>query len=220
MDDSTVRLGRCRDWQVIYDLLSNDFYDAPICYFPRRLLRASAKWLADSDYVFVFTAQQGDARAGYVFSHLFGPDIWRKFSRSHPLLLPELVYVVLTKRMNRSRKVAADRLAHATPSSSPEGIESLRVPVSEAPFRWSEPDSKTAYIEMVYVAQEQRGRGIASAMIRHATQLLSNLGIAQLEAHIDATNYSSVRAFLKADWAVVETSTKDFKAEFTNSADQ
>jgi ribosomal protein S18 acetylase RimI-like enzyme len=118
-----------------------------------------------------------------------------------------------------SRLEPDERFAHARPRSAASKVSQLDLPEDPVPFQWSIPDCRTAYIEMVHVDNRFRGKGIATTLLRTVVDAMRRDGVSRAEAHIDATNYASMRAFLNADWKVVRTSTRDFKALWTAETD-
>lgn len=209
-----LRISRCRDPEAIEPMLSTDFYDLPVCCFPLRLVRSAAKWLAHNDAVYFFVAESKEERAGYVFCHTLGPHLWRRFARANLHLLLYIVYAIIRKYTWRRQADLLSKYTHASPQCDPDRVSQLDLPSENIPFRWSPPDSRVAYIEMLYVSTRHRGQGIAASLLAVAASHMRCDGIRRLEAHIDGTNYSSLRAFLTAKWHIVRTTTMDFKASY------
>ncbi len=203
---------RCHDTAAVCSLLLNEYYDAPVCYFPSRLLRAAGKWLANSKQVYFMVGVVSGKRAGYVLGHTLGPRLWRIFAIRHIHLFPYTVAALLRQRALRNPSYPSSRLTHARPLSSPKRCDELALPRVETPFAWSAPELGVGYIEMVYVAEAFRGQGIAPQLLRATAGEMRQDGIRRVEAHIDSGNYASVRAFLMAGWSVIQTSTEDYVA--------
>jgi GNAT superfamily N-acetyltransferase len=83
--------------------------------------------------------------------------------------------------------------------------------VSQEVFSWST-ELPLGVIEFVYVAPPYRGRGIAPKLLRGAEEWLRSSGARRIEAHIDAHNAPSVRAFLAAGWVLTRMASHDFRA--------
>lgn len=215
-----VVVSRCRDAQTIERFLTHEYYDLPVSLFTRRMLRAAARWLATLDASYFIVADVGGQPAGYVFATTLGRDLWTTFARRHPMLAPDVLWTWARVRFLRRWKFGERDLSHAAPQSDPARVSGLEVPGTDAPFEWSEPDSRTGYIELLYVSRMFRGHNIAPLMLRAMVREMSGHGVRRVEAHIDATNYASVRAFGKAGWTVVRTSGRDFSTYIACSEPQ
>jgi GNAT superfamily N-acetyltransferase len=194
-------------------LLSNDFFDSPVCYFRRPLLHAAAIWLAKSEAIYFMVLQVSQQPVGFVFAHTLGHHLWRRFAMRHPHLFLDILWVLLRKGVLKHGRSARSRYAHARPHSIPEKVTGLRLPKTDTPFRWSRPDSHAiGYIDLFYIAEPYRGQGYGITLLDAVTQEMGRTGVRRVEAHIDSGNYASVRAFVKARWTVAETLTHDFIA--------
>jgi ribosomal protein S18 acetylase RimI-like enzyme len=205
-------IDRSRDPKVIEDILVNRYFDGPVCFFPLRLMDAAAHWLAASESVFFVVAESDGQHAGFVFSHTLGPALWRSFIGKHPYLFPYAACALIRRRLTWLRSRSYAHLAHLRPQAAPERVTELDIPKTQRPFAWSPPDASTAYVDLLSVAKPFRGRNLACSMLRKMSDDCQRRGIRRLEAHIDIHNYASVRAFRKAGWDVVETSTNDYLA--------
>jgi predicted GNAT family acetyltransferase len=67
-------------------------------------------------------------------------------------------------------------------------------------------------VVLVWVADDFRGRGIAHRLLAAFSEGMAELGVADVEAHINDGNASSVTAFRKAGWRVFRMATRDFWA--------
>lgn len=217
-ESSSITVSRCRDCRIIERLLISDYYDSPICYFPRRLTRAAARWIAKLDAFYFVTAECSGQHAGYVFAHTLGPYLWRTFAKRHLHLLPHIALVFLRKRLraSRARHSAKPRnpASDIHPTAAPGQVSQIKLERVDQSFEWSPADSKTAFVDMIHVSKQFRGQGIAAKLLREVLELVTADGVSHLEAHVDATNHASIRTFQKAGWNVVQTSTGDCKAEF------
>jgi RimJ/RimL family protein N-acetyltransferase len=68
-------------------LLSNDFFDSPVCYFRRPLLHAAAIWLAKSEAIYFMVLQVSQQPVGFVFAHTLGS----RYAHARPHSIPEKV---------------------------------------------------------------------------------------------------------------------------------
>jgi hypothetical protein len=209
---SEVSVIRCHDAATIQRLLSDDYFDYPVCLFTRRLLRAAAKWLAESDEVYFMAAESGAHPVGFVFAHTLGFRLWRVFARQHLWLLPHALWVLAKLRLFRRWSYPHRRFAHARPQAAFAEMAGLGLPKIEAPFKSRTPDSRTGYVDLLFVSRESRGQNLGPLMLQGLVREMGARGVRIVEAHIDPGNYASARAFLKAGWTVVQTSTNDFLA--------
>lgn len=213
-----IRVCRCRDPWLIEEILTRDFYEEPVCYFPKSLRRAVAHDLfAASEDAYFLTAELDGQHAGTVFGHTFGQKLWRKYARAHVWRHGfALAWVVLQQRsLQPARRFAAGRLGHTArlPSRDPEGkAQRLLVPRLDGPFRWGPDQSDIGHVDLLVIPQPFRGHGLAPRLLRTLAGEMAGRGVTRIEAHIDADNYSSLCAFIKAGWNVYRTSNKDFYA--------
>jgi RimJ/RimL family protein N-acetyltransferase len=205
-----IDVSRCHDSDAIALSLSRDYFDYPICLFSQRLLQTLATWMARSEHVHFIRASCADQCAGFVFANTLGRKLWRTFARENPKSFPDLLWAFARSKLFRKWSDPQARFDHARPQGQPQKIAELDLPQLDFPFRWSEPDSRTGYVELLYVSSAFRGRHVAPLMLRALADEMRPLGVRRIEAHIDPDNYASVRAFLKADWTVARTLQNDF----------
>jgi GNAT superfamily N-acetyltransferase len=209
---SAVSVVRCRDAATIERFLSEDYFDYPVCLFSQRLLRAAARWLSESKDVYFMVAEDSTHPAGFVFAHTLGFHLWRRFARQHPWLLPHTLWVLARLRLFRRWSDPQSRFGRAMPRAAPAEVARLGLPRIEEPFRWRVPDSTTGYVDLLFVSPEFRGRDFGPLMLQDLVREMRSGGVLAVQAHIDPANHASARAFLKAGWRVVETSTHDLLA--------
>jgi ribosomal protein S18 acetylase RimI-like enzyme len=205
-----VVIDRSRDPNLIEQFLTKDYFDFPICLFSKRLCSAAARWMSKSESVFFITATESGHRAGFVFANTLGKRLWRCFAREHLWLLPDLLWAFGKSRLPRKWTFPGARFAHAVPQGASEKVARLDLPTTEAAFAWSKPDSRTGYVELLFVSAEFRGHNVGSRMLDALRREMSQQGIRRIEAHIDHANYASIRAFSKANWIVAKTPQHDF----------
>lgn len=207
-----ISIRRTRESSIIENILVNDYFDGPVCFFSHRLKRAAAKWLADSESVYFIVSETEKKLAGFVFAHTLGPCLWKTFAAERPLALPHLCYALLRRSVTRFRRKALPGFVHTRPHAAEDKVLELQLPETSQPFDWSRPDSRTMYVDLLSVGEEFRGRNLACMMLQYLIQEGRTQDQRRAEAHIDNSNYASIRAFLKAGWNVVKTSTNDFQA--------
>jgi GNAT superfamily N-acetyltransferase len=217
---TSLTILRCHDASIIGDILSDEYFDEPVCFFPRRLVQAAPRWLANSNQVYFMVALASGQRAAFVLGHTIGPRLWRVFALRHLYLFPHLLWVLMNQRVFKSPRYPSSRLGHARSHPDPENLAELALPSVDTLFAWSVPDSRTGYIALLYVAESFRGQGIASLLLEATLHQMRQDGVRKVEARIDSTNYASARAFVRADWKVVRRSTNDFHASTASKDEQ
>ena len=116
------------------------------------------------------------------------------------------------------------KLYFAQVPASPESddleaqITALEIPSLSRPFTFAAAESATGNIPLVFVHPDHRGKGIAPSLLRRISEEMFHDGIKCVEAHIDLTNLSSVRAFLRAGFEVYRMTTNDFWARKGNGS--
>lgn len=205
-----ITVSRCQDPALIEFVLARDYFDYPICLFSKSLLRAASRWMAKSEDVYFIVAESAGKQAGFVFANTLGKRLWRSFALRHPHLIPQLTWTLARMRLFGKAAYPHDRFAHARPRSEMEKVATLDLPQTDAPFRWSDADSHTGYVELLSVSSAFRGRQVASLMLRVLVEQMRSREVSRIEAHIDPGNYASARAFLNAGWAVEKTATDDY----------
>jgi GNAT superfamily N-acetyltransferase len=216
---SEIRLYRCRDPQLIETILREDYYDAPVCYFPRSLIQATAHgWFAHSSQIEFVIAEIGGQYAGFAFGHNLGPTFWKKFARAHAARHAlGLAWVLLQLRgpsVLRKRRQSQIRLEIA-PRSADDVVHrraDMRLERRDHKFDWSPESPEVGQIDLLLVRKEFRGRGIASRLLHKIGENMAVRGVRRIEAHIDADNYNSIRSFQKAGFEVVQMSGGDHYA--------
>jgi RimJ/RimL family protein N-acetyltransferase len=203
---------RCTDAPTIEQLLASDYYDFPVSHFSPSVIHAAAKWLAHSQATCFVIAHEGEQYAGFAFASTLGNQLWRQFARQHPWLAPQLLWILVQRRFRMRRRHSPPHVLHALPQADYNKIATLDIPNSNAPFEWSRPDTSIGYVELLYVPGSFRGRDVAPRLLLSLLEHLKEQGVRRVEAHIDAGNYASVRAFVKAQWTVVKSSGGDFMA--------
>jgi len=221
LDQDRNRVGgpvfrRCHDPIVIEQILRSDAFDAPIPYFPRSFLRRSVRdLLAPSRDVYFVIAELHGEYAGFTLGHTLGPTLWRKFARAqlarHPFAIGWIVFRLKALRplqwklggwLRRTRSLAADVSPNLT------GI--LTVPKIDRPFAWSAERPDIGQVDQLFVRSRFRGLGLAPQLLRHLTAEMARQKVTLIEAHVDADNYSSLRAFLKAGYEAFQATGGDF----------
>jgi len=182
------------------------------------MIRDASKWLAASDEVFFVAADSQGQLAGFVFSHLLGPGLWRSFLAKHLRLAPHAACAMMRRRIPYLRRRTRSKFSQVIPISAADKVASLELLKQDQPFAWSPPNSHTLYVDLLSVAQPFRGRNLATSILDVMLDEVSRCGVRRAEAHISHSNYASVRAFQKAEWKVVETSTEDLLASYNLEA--
>jgi GNAT superfamily N-acetyltransferase len=203
-----IQLRRCRNPALIEHLLSEHYFDAPICYFPRSLIRTLARgWFATSAEIYLITAEMQGQCAGFLFGHTLGPGLWRRFAREQwrrhffALLWVAVTMRVLRPLRKRLRPRCASPLAHGPAAQ----VRALDLPQLDHPFRWSPHRPDLGCTELIFVREEFRGHGLAPRLYRFLAEEMRCRGVRIIEGHIDAYNYASVRANLKSGWEIFQT---------------
>ena len=209
-----VVVSRCRDGEKIAGILARDYFDEPVRSFPAFLKRAFAlRWCARADELYFMTAEVEGEYAGFVLAHTMGDALFKRFARAHPAYLPPLAWTLLRMRtgglLPRRRSADADSQRPAAPD---EAFASLSLPDIPGPFAWSPADGTTGRISLVFVSPRHRGHSLAARLLEAVVREMAADRVETVEAHIDATNLSSVRTFLKAGWSVGRASGGDFLA--------
>ena len=207
---------RCHDATAIERILVRDAFDEPIPYFPRGFLRYTTRvFLATSPRVYVITAELDGQYAGFALGQTYGPDMWRRFARQqlmrHPLSIARVVWQLkvvrpLGRKLRRRthRRRSDEERPQVTPATA------LDVPRIDRPFAWSIGRPDTGQVDQLFVPAERRGHGLAQALLRRMASEMGRDGISLLEAHVDAWNEPSLRAFLNAGFQAWRTSGGDF----------
>ncbi|HVF55986.1 MAG TPA: GNAT family N-acetyltransferase [Pyrinomonadaceae bacterium] len=213
--ERSISVERCRDPELIEQVLRRDYFDDPIRYLPENTIRTLARsWFARRSEIYFITAEVDGAYAGFVFAHTMGPALWRLFARRHPLHIPALLRA---KAKMRKPSTPESRPAHVpSDAAQVEKIEAeiaaLNLPVLPRPFAWAPADGRSGRIALLFTHSGFRGLGLAQHMLEGAARHMAASGVTCVEAHIDEYNISSVRAFMKAGWEVSRMSARDFWA--------
>jgi GNAT superfamily N-acetyltransferase len=206
---------RCHDPGAIEEILRRDYYDVPLRYFPGPLLRRAVREvLAPSPDVYFVTAEVQGQYAGFVFGHTLGQTVWRRFARAnlarHPVSLARLV-VRLRLLLPLRQRFARRRAAAGRGGAAADGPA---VPRLDHPFRWSPERPDVGHVDMVFVPDRSRGLGVAPRLLAFTTREMADRGVTLVEAHVDADNRASLRAFLKAGWEAFQTTGGDYYLRF------
>jgi ribosomal protein S18 acetylase RimI-like enzyme len=210
-ENRTVEVRRCRDPERIASILRRDYFDDPIPLFGDGVLRTFARdWVARRSDVYMHMAEASGAYAGFVFGHTLGPHFWRLFAREHPRHFPSLLGVAAKMRFGGTDA------GHAASSISPDKIEAeigaLGIERLQRPFEWPPAGSGSGIIPLLFVSSDFRGRGVAPRLLSSLAAEMFADGAPTVEAHVDLSNLSSARAFMKAGFDVYRMSTEDFWA--------
>jgi hypothetical protein len=214
IDNDQINVSLCKDTERIFEILRRDYFDAPICYFPRPLLRALARWIAKSDRLFLVIAEVAGEYAGFLFGHTMGSNsIWRRFAFANAWHLFELLWVwirihifpwVRFHILRKPKKVLnQENLAK---------LNNLGLPTLKHPFEWSPDDPKIECVELSFVLPEYRGRELLQYLRICNYQEMSKRGVKLIETHIDSDNYPAVHSFLKLGFEIFKMSKGDFYA--------
>jgi RimJ/RimL family protein N-acetyltransferase len=84
----------------------------------------------------------------------------------------------------------------------------------DRPFAWSAPGPDIGQLDQFFVCQEFRGMGLAAKLLRRVTSDMAENNVAMVEAHVDADNEASLRAFLRAGWEGFRASGGDFYVRY------
>ena len=195
-----VTVSRCSSEDRGASILQQDYSDAPVRFFPRGVLRTLARaWRVPlPDVAFLVAEVDGDY-AGFVLAQARGRRFWSSIVREYPRHLPAFITAWVRTRVGAGAGV---NRRSGTP---------VTVPAVARPFAWSDGHGVAA-VEFVYVRPECRGAGVARALLAEAERAMRVAGARLFEAHIDADNYSSVKAFLGSGWEVSQMSGGDFRA--------
>ena len=212
-----VTVRRCREADFIARILQRDYFDEPICHFPRSTIRALASsWFATKRGIYFLIAEVDGSYAGFVFGHTLGSNLWRLFAREHPQHFPAFFWAWARMRMpggllRINRNVSPQTVPLVEVAEERNGSSSTRS------FAWSPANMRTGRIGLVYVNPDYRGYGVATLLLDDLVQQMATDGVARVEAHIDSLNTSSVRAFRKSGWQVTRMAAGDFLAEKESS---
>jgi ribosomal protein S18 acetylase RimI-like enzyme len=207
-----VEARRITDPAYIERVLQADAFDVPIPLFPDRLLKHAVRtYLAPSDRVFFIVGEVDGQYAGFVFAHALGVDIWRVFARRalvrHPFEVARVAARIKARGWwSRLRPHSGERTS--TPAAVP-GIQALG-----RPFAWSK-EPGLAQVDQLFVKREFRGLRLGAIMLRTANVHMAEAGAVLAEAHVDAGNDASVKAFAGAGWDVFRADAGDYYARWT-----
>jgi GNAT superfamily N-acetyltransferase len=210
----SVSVLRCRDPELIADILRRDYFDDPFPHLSDRVIRTFARaWVAGRPEVYLLTAEAGGAYAGFVFGHTLGPRFWRLVAARDARLRPGLMWAALKMKAAAKLKPRAPRATTdaAVGDDLESRLESLGIPTLPRPFEWS-PAGGVGLIPLVFVHPERRGHGVAPRLLEGISEEMFRDGARSVEAHIDLHNLSSARAFLKAGFGVYRMATGDLWA--------
>jgi GNAT superfamily N-acetyltransferase len=210
--EDACHVRRCRDPQFIADVLERDYFDAPIRFFPKSLIRAASDFVAASPRSYFLVADVDGSYAGFVFAHTIGPSLWRRFALSHVMRYgPSLACAVWAQFVAAPLKSSANR-DHPTSSATYTGGKAIPECVQQVdhPFRWSPHRPGRGQIDLLFVKAEFRGQGIAPRLLSATATEMADTGVTLIEAHVDPENIPSLRAFLSAGWEAYRTSESDF----------
>jgi GNAT superfamily N-acetyltransferase len=213
-----VSFRRTHDAALIERTLRRDAFDAPIPYLTPGLLRVAVRsLLAPSPDVYFVVAEVDGAYAGFVLAHTLGPRFWRRFAReqlaAHPIAMARTVVSLkfrpLLAELRRLRPKSSTPTGGATPPSPtvglPDGIVTL-----DRPFGWSDPRPDIGQLDQFFVVPDYRGRGVAAGLLRTTTAEMERSQVSMVEAHVDADNVPSLRAFIRAGWTAYRMAGGDF----------
>lgn len=207
---------RTHDHTLIERILRVDSFDAPIPYLSdAQLRRAVRDFLAPSPDVYFLVAELGRDYAGFLLAHMLGPTLWRKFARDqfpkHPIGIAWLTIrlkVVRPLRWKINRWLARPRGSSAATRRQTNSVSS--VPKIDRPFAWSSARPDIGQLDQIFVRNAFRGQDIAPRLLEQLKFEMAGRHVTLVEAHIDAGNHASLRAFLKAGWEACETSGGDY----------
>lgn len=204
-----IGVRRCRDHRVIADILRRDYFDDPIPRLSDKVIQTLARQIATRSEMYLMTAEVNGAYAGFVFGNTLGPRFWRLFARQHPIHFPELVWTAL--QMKFGKKAGRDSKPPQN-GSKPADLESritaLEIPT--LPQAWAPAGIGNGFIPLLFVNPDHRGYGVAPRLLDQLSEDMFRDGVKCVEAHVDLTNFSSVRAFQKAGFEVYRMATNDF----------
>ncbi len=197
----------CRDPGLIETILTDDYFDAPVCYFPTALIRTAAQdWFCATPGIYLVTAEADGHYAGFVFGHTLGPGLWRQFARRqvqrHFGALSWVWFQTQVWQPLRGRFAKWTRPAEIR-EPAPLWVEDL--PRLRRPFQWSPPRPGLGYVDLLFVRPAFRGRGLAPRLLQRLGHEMRNRGVEAIESHVDAANYVSLTAFRKAGWQAFRT---------------
>lgn len=207
-----VDVSRSDDPKLIETILRRDYFDPPVRDFPRAVVRTlSHEWIPSSPFVYVYVATAQDQYVGFIFAHTRGPALWREFARRyitrHPLGLGLTWWRMrVQSRLARRHSRAAARRDEQTPL--------LPLVETGSAFRWTPATGQVGYVDLVFVSPQARGHDCARQLLTAATTGMTQDGVKLVEAHIDAMNYASMRAFSKSGWELFRTRDGDVYARF------
>ena len=210
-----VDIRRCRDPELIADILRRDYFDDPFPHLSDRMIRTFARqWVATRPDVYLLTAEADGAYAGFVFGHTLGPRFWRLVAGSDARLRPGLMWAAL--KMKAAAKFKRPAARSPTGGAAGDDLESriaaLGIPALSRPFEWASAGGGAGLIPLVFVHPGRRGYGVAPRLLERISEEMFGDGAPSVEAHIDLHNLSSARAFLKAGFEVYRMATGDLWA--------
>ena len=190
-------------------ILSRDYADAPLSFAPSPLIAVYAKQWRRRDDVY-FTRIDVDGRyGGFVFGHALGAQPWRRLLAAPFWTAPAMAAIYARMKLGApsvAPPVAQSAAQSGTGAGAEAGAHENQDPV--API-WSEeaiPAERLAtpfaMLEFFYAAPEFRGCGVGGRLIAAFEAAAAANGRDRLRAHISPWNIASVRAFLRAGWAV------------------
>lgn len=215
--EPTTRLALCRDPATMRMILVRDYFDEPVCRFSRGVLRTLADdWASSPADVFLVTADIGGQYAGFAFGHTRSRSIWRRFYREYwSRHLAAFAWIWFRTRAIAAvrRRVARRGARREYPADLAASLRQWGVMRTDKPFAWSATPG-AGRVDLLFVGESFRGRGLAPLLVKAVTDEMIARGCGLVEAHADAANLASVRAFLKAGWQAVQTASDDFHLQF------
>jgi predicted GNAT family acetyltransferase len=209
-----ITVQRCLDARAAAKIIRQDYYDEPMPYLTNGIIQTLARdWITGKKEVYLLTVEVDGNYAGFVFGHRLGPRFWRLVAQRHTRHLPALLWArVRLKLGNRMARHPSPVIEQKVEDVDAQ-VAALSIPALERPFSWSAAnDYRTGIIPLVFVHPDYRGHGLAQSLLKELVNRMFADGAESVEAHIDAQNLSSVRAFLKSGWEVYRMSSKDFWA--------
>ena len=213
IDNKQINVSLCRDPTRIVEILHRDYFDEPICYFSRSLLRVFAQWISKSNRMFLVTLDVDGNYAGFIFGHTMGQkSIWKRFALANSRHFFALFLVWMHMNVFPWVRIHILKKTKTLNKENLAKLNNLNLPTLNHPFSWSPDDPQVGCTEMSFVAPEFRGLGLSNYLSKYLYYEMSKRGVQFVEAHINADNYPAVRATLNHGFEIFKMGTGDFYA--------
>ncbi len=218
IDSRSPDFHRCHDPVVIEEILWRDSFGVPMPYFPRSVLRTAARELlaVSPDVYFVIAETQGQY-CGFALGQTVGPTMWRKFAAAHLARHPfAILWMVVRLKLLLPLQWRANRWLSRRRLVATDGIPATvpGIPKLDHPFAWTTSGetnrAEIGQVDELFVCDTCRGKGIGPGLLTYLAWEMARGKVTLIEAHVDAGNLASLRAFQKAGWEAFLTAGGDY----------